>query len=114
MRKLRVGVVDFITKSPNRSIWSRVMHANLQGIMPQVVSRWTEDEGHDVDYFIFTGFENLVSEVPKDVDIVFINAFTQSAIQAYALSAKYRKHGVVTVLGRPARPLLPRGCGQVL
>jgi hypothetical protein len=101
MRKLRVGVVDFITKSPNHSIWSRVMHANMTGIMPQVIARWSEDEGHDVDYFIFTGFENLVTDVPKDVDIVFISSFTQSAIQAYALSAKYRKHGVVTVLGGP-------------
>lgn len=77
------------------------MHANFMGIMPQVIAKWSEDAGHDVDYFIFTGLEDLARDVPQNVDIVFINAFTQSAIQAYALSSKYRQEGVITVLGGP-------------
>jgi hypothetical protein len=77
------------------------MHANLTGIMPQVVAKWCEDAGHDVEYFIFTGLESLAEDVPKDVDLVFINAFTQSAISAYALSNMYRQEGVITVLGGP-------------
>ena len=101
MRKLKIGVIDFITKSPNHSLWARVMHANFMGIMPQVIAKWSEDAGHDVDYFIFTGLEDLAKDVPQDVDMVFINAFTQSAIQAYALSCKYRQEGVITVLGGP-------------
>lgn len=101
MRKLKIGIIDFITKSPNHSIWARVMHANFMGIMPQVIAKWSEDAGHEVQYFIFTGLEDLSRDAPKDVDMVFINAFTQSAIQAYALSAKYRSEGVVTALGGP-------------
>lgn len=101
MRKLKIGVIDFITKSPNHSIWARVMHANFMGIMPQVVAKWCEDAGHEVEYFIFTGLEDLAKDAPRDKDMVFINAFTQSAIQAYALSAKYRREGAVTVLGGP-------------
>ncbi|MEQ9618340.1 MAG: radical SAM protein [Deltaproteobacteria bacterium] len=101
MRKLKIGIIDFITKSPNHSLWARVMHANFMGIMPQVVAKWCEDAGHDVDYFIYTGLEDLAKDAPKDVDMVFINAFTQSATHAYALSCKYRKEGVITVLGGP-------------
>ena len=59
MRKLKIGVIDFITKSPNHSIWARVMHANFMGIMPQVIAKWCEDAGHEVQYFIFTGLEDL-------------------------------------------------------
>ena len=101
MRKLKIGVIDFITKSPNHSIFARIMHANFMGIMPQVIAKWCEDSGHEVTYFIFTGLEDLSRDVPQDVDMVFISAFTQSAIQAYALSGKYRREGVVTVLGGP-------------
>ncbi len=101
MRKLKIGIIDFITKSPNHSIWARVMHANFMGIMPQVIAKWSEDAGHEVQYFIFTGLEDLAKDAPRGVDMVFINAFTQSAIQAYALSAKYRGEGVVTALGGP-------------
>lgn len=101
MRKLKIGIVDFITKAPNSSLWARFMHANLAGIMPQVVASWCESLGHEVTLFLYTGVEDLYKDVPKEIDIVFISAFTQSAIQAYALSNKYRHEGVVTVLGGP-------------
>jgi len=101
MRKLQIGIIDFITKSPNKSIWARMMHANLAGLMPQVVAVWCEEMGHDVELFSFTGCEELKTDTPKDVDIVFISAFTQSAIQAYALSNLYRSKGIITVLGGP-------------
>ncbi|MFB3148654.1 MAG: radical SAM protein, partial [Thermodesulfobacteriota bacterium] len=101
MRKLRMGIIDFITKSPNKSIWARMMHANLAGLMPQVIAVWFEEMGHDVELFSFTGCEELITDTPKDIDIVFISAFTQSAIQAYALSNLYRSKGIITVLGGP-------------
>ena len=101
MRKLKIGIIDFITKSPNKSIFARMMHANLAGLMPQVIAVWCEEMGHDVELFSFTGCEELKADTPKDIDIVFISAFTQSAIQAYALSNLYRSQGVITVLGGP-------------
>jgi orotidine-5'-phosphate decarboxylase len=101
MRKLRIGVIDLITKASMRTLWAYTMHANLAGIMPQVVATWCEQEGHDVRLFCYTGLEDLAEEVPKDVDVVFISAFTQAAQQAYALSNRYRAEGVITVLGGP-------------
>lgn len=108
MRRLRIGVIDLITKAPMRTLWARTMHANLAGIMPQVIATWCEQEGHDVVLFCFTGLEDLTKDVPKDIDIVLISAFTQAAQQAYALSNWYRAEGTVTVLGGPHARCYPQ------
>jgi hypothetical protein len=101
MRRLRIGILDLVTKSPNPSLYGRVMNANLASIMPQVVGVWCEQEGHDVRVVCYTGLENLLEELPADLDLVFIGAFTQSAQLAYSLSNFFRKRGAVTVLGGP-------------
>ena len=101
MRKLRVGIVDVVSKGPTRALYARVMHANLASIMPQVLGVWCEEEGHDVTLCCYTGLEDLEQELPENVDIVFIGAFSQSAQLAYALSSLFRAQGAVTVLGGP-------------
>jgi hypothetical protein len=101
VRKLRVGVIDLVTKGPTRALYARVMNANLASIMPQVVAVWCEAEGHEVTFTCYTGFENLVEELPDGVDLVFIGAFTEAAFLAYALSGLFRSKGAVTVLGGP-------------
>ena len=101
MRKLRIGVIDLVTKGPTRTLYARVMHANLASIMPQVIGVWCEDEGHDVTFICYTGLEDLVDELPNEVDLVFIGAFTQAAQLSYALSNLFRSKGAVTVLGGP-------------
>jgi hypothetical protein len=77
------------------------MNANLASIMPQVIAVWCEQEGHDVTLVCYTGVEELLEELPRDLDVLFIGAFTQSAQLAYALSNLYRRQGAVTVLGGP-------------
>ena len=101
MRRLRVGVLDLVTKSPNPSLYGRLMNANLASIMPQVVGVWCEQEGHDVRLVCYTGIEDLLDELGSDLDVLFIGAFTQSAQLAYALSNFFQQRGVVTVLGGP-------------
>ena len=101
MRRLRIGILDLVTKSPNPSLYGRLMNANLASIMPQVIGVWCEREGHDVTLVCYTGMENLLEELPSELDVLFIGAFTQSAQLAYALSNLYRKKGAVTVLGGP-------------
>jgi len=101
MRKLRIGVIDLVTKAPTRALYARVMHANLASIMPQVVAVWCEEQGHDVTFVCFTGLEDLTKELPHDVDVVIIGAFTHAAQLAYALSNLFRSQGAVTVLGGP-------------
>ncbi len=101
MRKLRIAVIDLVTKAPTRALYARVMHANLASIMPQVIALWCEQGGHDVHFVCFTGFENLVEELPDNVDLVFIGSFSQAAQLAYSLSNLFRSKGAVTVLGGP-------------
>jgi hypothetical protein len=112
MRKLRIGIVDLVSKCPTRTMWARVMHANFASIMPQAVAVWCQEEGHDVTYLCYTGFENMAEELPADVDVVFIGAFTEAAQMAYALSNHFRSRGAVTVLGGPHARCYPQDAQQ--
>lgn len=101
MQKLRIGIVDLVARGRSRTVYGRIMHANLASIMPQVLGAWCEAEGHEVHFVVYTGFEDLSQELPKDLDLLFISAFSQSAQVAYALSNMFRQRGAVTVLGGP-------------
>jgi hypothetical protein len=112
MSKLQIGVIDLVTNAPTRQWYARAMNANLSGIMPQVVATWCEQAGHDVSFVCYTGMEDIVSELPANVDLVFITAFTRSAQLAYALSHKLRSAGAVTVLGGPHARCYPEDAQQ--
>ena len=101
MRRLRIGIVDLVARAPTTSLYARLMHANLASIMPQAIAVWCEEEGHEVHLVCYTGFENIADLVPRNVDLLFITAFTQAAQLSYALSNQFRQNGVVTVLGGP-------------
>jgi hypothetical protein len=108
MKKLRIGVVDLVARGPTRAWFARVMNANLASIMPQVVGVWCREEGHQVTFFCYTGFENLLGELPEDTDLVFISAFTEAAQTAYALSNLFRSRGAITALGGPHARCYPQ------
>ena len=101
MQRLRIGVLDLVARAPTKALWARVMNANLASVMPQVIAVWCEEAGHDVELVCYTGAENLLEDLPKDVDLLFIGAFSQAAQLSYALSNLFRSRGVVTVLGGP-------------
>jgi hypothetical protein len=112
MRKLRIGIIDLVTKGPTRALYARIMNASLASIMPQVVAVWCEEQGHDVTFVCYTGFENLTDELPENVDLVFIGAFTEAAQAAYALSNLFRSRGAITVLGGPHARCYPQDAQQ--
>jgi hypothetical protein len=100
-RQRTIGILDLVTKSARNSMYGRLMNANLASIMPQVLGVWCEEAGHRVHYVCYTGIENLLEELPADLDILFIGAFTQAAQLAYALSNLFQQRGAITVLGGP-------------
>jgi len=112
VRKLRVGIVDLVSKGPTRSLYAKVMHANLASIMPQVVAVWCEEAGHDVSFVCYTGLENLVEELPEDIDLLFVGAFSQGAQLAYAISELFRRRGAVTCIGGPHARCYPQDCQE--
>jgi hypothetical protein len=99
MRRLRVSILDLVTKGPTRALWGRAMLPNFASIMPQAIGVWCEEAGHEVRLICYTGREDLARELLADTDVLFIAAYTQSAQLAYALSNLGRRQGVVTVLG---------------
>jgi len=108
MRKLRIGIIDLVSKGPTRAMFARLMNANFAAIMPQIVAVWCEQQGHEVTLVCYTGFENLVDELPDNVDLVFIGAFTEAAQLAYALSNLFRSRGAITVIGGPHARCYPQ------
>lgn len=100
-KKLKVGILDLAARAPSKKIFSRIMRANLASIMPQIVGVWAEQAGHEVHFVCYTGTENLLEELPSDIDVLFISAFTRSAQVAYAISNMYQQQGTITVLGGP-------------
>jgi len=101
MRKLNIGIVDIVSKGPTQALYARLMNPNLASIMPQVIGVWCSAEGHDVSFTCYTGLEDLMTELPANVDLVFIGAFTEAAQTAYALSNLFRSRGAITAIGGP-------------
>ena len=111
-RRLRVAVLDLVTRGPTRTLYARVMMPNLASIMPQVVAVWCQQLGHDVRFVCYTGSEDLRRELVGDADIVFVGAFTRSAQTAYAVSNLCRRGGAVTVLGGPHARCYPEDAAR--
>ena len=111
MRQLHIGILD-IVEIPTTALWSRVMNANLASIMPQVIGVWCEQAGHRVSYSCYTGFGDVLAELPPDLDLLFIGAFTQAAHFAYAISNLFRQRGAVTVLGGPHARCYPEDAAR--
>jgi hypothetical protein len=101
MRRLKIGILDLVAKRPQPGLYGRIMNANLASIMPQVLGVWCEQAGHEVHYVCYTGVEDLLSEFPSDLNLLFIGSFTEAAMVAYAFSNMFRKRGAITVLGGP-------------
>jgi hypothetical protein len=101
MSQKRVTIIELVTKGPTRGPFARMMNANLASIMPQVIGVWCEELGHRVSYACYTGSEDLNTLIAEETDVVFIGAFTRSALTAYAISNLYRRRGIITVLGGP-------------
>lgn len=101
MRKLHIAIIDIVSRGPTRALYARVMNPNLASIMPQVIGVWCREQGHDVSFVCYTGFEDLLAELPSKVDLVFIGAFTEAAHTAYALSNLFRWRGAITAIGGP-------------
>jgi len=108
MRKLKIGIIDLVTQGPVNSMWARVMYPNYAAIMPQVLGAWCEQAGHEVTFVCYTGRENLLKELPDDADVIFIGAFTQASMLAYAVSNIFRSRGAITVLGGPHARCFPQ------
>jgi radical SAM superfamily enzyme YgiQ (UPF0313 family) len=111
---MRIGVLDLLADSESRGcaerIYGHYFRRQFTSIMPQIVSVWCRQLGHDVHYRTFYGQKDPLSLLPADLDIVFISAYTQASALAYALSRIWRQRGTLTVLGGPHAKAFPQDC----
>ena len=112
MRRLKIGILDLVAKRPQPGLYGRLMNANLASIMPQVLGVWCERAGHEVLYVCYTGVEDLLSEFPTDLDILFIGSFSEAAMVAYSISNMFRQRGAITVLGGPHARCYPEDAAK--
>ena len=112
MTRVRVSILDLVSRGPSRALWGRLMQPNFSSIMPQALAVWCEQAGHDVRFLCYTGKEDVIEELPVDTDILFVAAYTQGAQLAYALSRFYRDKGVITVLGGPHARCYPEDASR--
>jgi len=101
MRRLQITVLDLVSTGGGRSLFGRIMNANIASLMPQVVAAWCEELGHRVRYVSYTGVEDLAAELGHDTDVLIVGAFTRAAQAAYAISNLAQQRGAITVLGGP-------------
>jgi radical SAM superfamily enzyme YgiQ (UPF0313 family) len=78
--------------------------------MPQAISVWCRNLGHEVFYASYFGHKDPKQLLPNDLDVVFISTYTQASALAYALAKLYRKEKTLTVIGGPHAKQFPEDC----
>jgi radical SAM superfamily enzyme YgiQ (UPF0313 family) len=78
--------------------------------MPQAISVWCRNLGHEVFYATYFGNGDPKHLLPNDLDIVFISTYTQASALAYALAKLYRREKTLTVIGGPHAKQYPDDC----
>ena len=112
----KVGVIELLAYTVSSEwLFLRLVSKTkrqMYSIMPQVVSVWCRELGHDVTYATYYGHGDPTSLLPEDMDVVFISASTQASALAYALAKLYRRKGILTVAGGPHAKCFAEDCSR--
>jgi hypothetical protein len=86
---MRIGVLELLNAAINTP-WPQKGYAYVAlkqnaSIIPQAVSVWCRDLGHEVFYATYYGQSDPKRLLPSDLDLVFISCHTQASPLAYAL-----------------------------
>jgi len=46
MKKLRIGIIDIVSRGPTRALYARIMNASLASVMPQIFETGVTNEGN--------------------------------------------------------------------
>lgn len=111
---MRIGVIEILKVSPGRSLpqrqYAHYIIKQYASVMPQAVSVWCRELGHEVHYATYYGQQDPRSLLPGDLDIVFVATYTQASALAYALARTFRHEGVATVIGGHHAKSFPEDC----
>ena len=108
---MRIGILDLLRPELHTSWavrpWAYLGTKQYASIMPQAVSVWCRELGHDVFYATYFGQRDPKKLLPDDLDVVFISAYTRASALAYALAKLFRSDGALTILGGPHAKAFP-------
>ena len=111
---MRIAILELLApgrvKNLKQVAESYIITKQHVSIMPQAISGWCRQMGHEVFYATFYGQADPRKLVPDDLDIIFIATFTRASSLAYALAKLYRADGALTVIGGPHAKSFPDDC----
>jgi radical SAM superfamily enzyme YgiQ (UPF0313 family) len=114
MVNLRIGILELMSAGATggwaHKTYNYLVIKQYASIMPQAVSVWCRNLGHEVFYATYFGNQDPKTLLPKDLDIVFISTYTQASALAYALAKLYHKEKTLTVIGGPHAKQFPEDC----
>jgi len=98
------------TRRWDHKTYNYLVTKQYASIMPQAISVWCRNLGHEVFYTTYFGNKDPKHLLPNDLDIVFISTYTRASALAYALAKLYRKEKTFTVIGGPHAKQFPKDC----
>jgi len=111
---MRIGILELLSVGATRrwdhTAYNYLVTKQYASIMPQAISVWCRNLGHEVFYATYFGNKDPKHLLPNDLDIVFISTYTQASALAYALAILYRREKTLTVIGGPHAKQFPEDC----
>jgi len=111
---MRIGILELLSAGATRrwdhTAYNYLVTKQYASIMPQAISVWCRNLGHEVFYATYYGNKDPKQLLPNDLDVVFISTYTQASALAYALAKLYRKERTLTVIGGPHAKQFPEDC----
>ena len=111
---LKIGVLELLaasrTTSRKGAIEDYFTTKQKASIMPQAISAWCRQMGHEVYYATYYGRGDPKELLPADLDVVFLGCITRSSSLAYALAKLYKAEGALTVIGGAHAKSYPHDC----
>ena len=87
---MKIGILELMsagaTHRLDHSTYNYLVTKQYASIMPQAVSVWCRELGHEVHYATYFGNRDPKDLLPKNLDLVFISTYTQASALAYALA----------------------------
>jgi radical SAM superfamily enzyme YgiQ (UPF0313 family) len=92
--------------------YAAVLTRQFASITPQAVAIWCRQLGHRVHYTTYYGQADPHSLLPRNLDVLFVSAYTRSSGVAYALARLFGRDGTLTVIGGPHAKSYPADCAR--
>ena len=110
---MRIAVLDIIALPSQK--WMELplkfcLTKQYASVMPQAISCWCRELGHETFYQTYYGVGRLDRKLPRDLDVLFISCHSQVSSLAYALAKLYRARGTLLVIGGPHAKAFPQDC----